>query len=231
MAITLDQATLGSSGIDSTATTIPLTTTQAVAAGALIVIPVGWGDPAQTLTSVTGGGLTWTIDKQGNATNGSAGCGAIVSAQAPAGLASGTVLTANYSGTVVGRAICGFSLLGCPTSSPVDTTSGHTDYTGTTAWTTASTTIAAGSILIGSSHCTTTNDTSTPTSPSLELFDFGGGAGTFGQTVCYRIQASGGGFTVAGTWSGSEQGTVIAVAYKAAAVSATATIGWIGAAG
>lgn len=220
MAILIDQANIGNAGIDSSATTIPFTTTQTVAANGFIVLDVGWGDGTRTLSSVSGGGLTWTIDKQAVAGNASNGCCASVSAQAPSGLASGTTITATYSGATVGRAIGGTSFTGVATSSPLDTSSGPTDYAATTAWTTASTTIAAGSVLIGISHCTNTNDTSTITSPSIEAQDFGGGAGTFGQSVGYRIEAAGGAFVVAGTWSGSEQGTTIAAAYKAAAGAA-----------
>lgn len=216
-AIAIDQANIGNAGIDSSATSIPFTTTQIVAANGFIVVNPTWGDQTRTLSSVSGGGLTWTIDKQGVSSGlQNVGC-AVVSAQAPAGLASGTVITATYSGATVGRGISGSSFTGVATSSPVDVTSGPTDFTGTTAWTTGSTTIAAGSLLIAVAHCSTTNDTSTITSPSIEAQDFGGGAGTFGQTVGYRIELAGGSFTVAGAWSASEQGTVVAVAYKAAA--------------
>lgn len=220
MTIVVDQANIGTFGDDTSATTIALTTTQNVASNGFIVLPVGWGDATKTLSSVSGGSLTWTIDKQGNAGNGSNGCSAIVSAQAPSGLASGTVITATYSGATVGRAIGGTSFTGVATSTPLDTSSGPTDFAATTAWTTASTTIAAGSVLVGVAHCTNTNDTSTITSPSVELQDFGGGAGTFGQTVGSRIEPAGGSVTVAGTWSGSEQGTTNAAAYKAAAATA-----------
>lgn len=217
MTVVLDQADIGHSGVDSSSGTIAFTTNQNVASGGFIVLDVGWGDATKTLSSVSGGGLTWAIDKQGVAANGSNGCAASVSAQAPSGLASGTTITATYSAATVGRAIGGTSFTGVATSTPLDTSSGPTDYASTTAWTTASTTIAAGSVLIGISHCTNTNDTSTITAGSTEAQDFGGGAGTFGQTVGYRIQAVGGAFTVAGTWSGSEQGTTIAAAYKVAA--------------
>lgn len=221
MTIVIDQANIGEAGIDSSATTIPFTTSQTVAAGATISVQVTWGNATVTLTSVTGGSLTWTIDKQSVGGLGNQGC-AFVRAPAPAGLVSGTVLTANYSAATVGRGISGTSLLGVDAVSPLDTSSGPTDFNSTTAWTTASTAIAAGSILLGLAHCSSTNDTSTITSPSIEAHDFGGGAGTFGHTVGYRIETSGGSFTVAGTWSGSEIGTTIAVAYKAAVAAAAA---------
>lgn len=224
MAIAPDQADIGHSGVDSSSGTIAFTTNQNVASGGFIVLDVGWGDATKTLSSVSGGGLTWTIDKQGVAANGSNAGAASVSAQAPSGLASGTTITATYSAATVGRAIGGTSFTGVATSTPLDTSSGPTDFSSTTAWTTASTTIANGSVLIGISHCTNTNDTSTITAGSTEAQDFGGGAGTFGQTVGYRIQATGGAFTVAGTWSGSEQGTTIAAAYKVAAGGATKAI-------
>jgi hypothetical protein len=220
MPIVVDQLSLGNAGIDTTATTIPFTTTATVAVGGFIVVDVTWGSKTIALSSVSGGGLTWTIDKQGASSIAALVSCAKVSAQAPAGLASGTVITATYASTTVGRGISGSSYTGVATSSPVDTTSGPTDYNLTTAWTSASTTIAAGSLLTAVAHGDVTNDTSTITSPSIEAQDFGVPGG-FCQTVGYRIEAAGGAFTVAGTWTGNESGTVVAVAYLAAPVTSS----------
>lgn len=217
----IDQANIGTLGDDTSAATIALTTTQNVAPGGFIILGIGWGDATKTLSSMAGGSLPWTIDKQGNAANGSNGCCALVSAQAPSGLPSGTVLTASYSGATVGRAIGGLSFTGITASSPVDATSGPTDFAATATWTTASMRLAGGSVQVAVSHCTSTNDTSTITAPSIEALDFGGGAGTFGQTVGYRIEPTGGAFTIAGTYPGNEQGTVVSVAYTAAVSSLT----------
>jgi hypothetical protein len=216
MAIGVDRLSIGFAGIDSAATTIPFTTTVTVAAGATIFLGVSWGDQTVTLSSVSGGGLSWTIDKQSPG-NGNCGC-AVVSAYAAAGLASGTVITATYSAAVAGRGIGGLSLTGVVTSSPLDTTTGPSDFS-TAAWTT-STTIQAGSVIIAVAHGSQTNDSSTVTAPSVEALDFNGGSGTFCQTVCYRIEAVGGAYTVAGTWTGTEVGTAISAAYKAAAGAA-----------
>lgn len=226
MAVTVDRANIGSAGIDTSATTIPFTTTQTVAVGALIVLGISWGGNTATLSSVSGGGLTWVIDKQAVGAVGNQGC-AVVSAQAPAGLASGTVITATFSAAVVGRGIGGLSLLGVATSSPLDNTSGPTDFNGVTAWTT-STLIAAGSVIVAVAHGSQTNDSSTPTAPSVEALDFNGGAGTFCETVCYRIEPAGGTYTVAGTWTGNEIGTAVAAAYKVAAGAPAAAPGLLG---
>ena len=219
MAITIDKLDLGSTADNATATTVAFTTTQAVASNGFVVVSVTFFSPsaAQSLTGITdnsaGGPLGWAIDKQGTATGDQAHV-AICSAQAPSGLASGTTITATFSESCTGRSICGSSFTGVLSSAALDTTSGVTNMPGTTAWATASTTIAAGSVLIGLAFGVNTNDTSTVTSPSIEAHDIPGAAGTFGSTTCYRIEASGAAYTVAGTWSGTEVGPVIAAAYK-----------------
>jgi hypothetical protein len=220
MAIAVDQSTLGgdfTNDVSSTAS-IPFTTTNVVASGGFIVLLVTW-HKGVTLSSVAGGSLTWTIDLQG-ASTASNGSVALVSAQAPSGLASSTTITATLSSASTGvQSICGTSFTGVKTSSPVDVTSALTDFTTTTAWTTASTTIAAGSVLVANAVQLTGGFTSTPTSPSIETHDQNAGVGSFSETSAYRIEAAGGAFTVAGTWSSSATGTAAGVAYLAAAAA------------
>jgi hypothetical protein len=222
-AIGIDQPSLGEFAQDTSGSSIALTTAASAASGSLIVLSLTWVSTSETLSSVSGGGLTWSIDKQ--ATNaGSAGfiCSAIVSAQAPAGLASGTSITATLSGSALGgRSLGATSLTGIATSSPLDTTSGPTSNSGSgTAWASASTTIQAGSILLGLAVDFSSADTSTPTSPSVEAHDFGAGGTSFEQTVVYRIEPSAGPYTVAGAWSASvDNWSVICAAYKAAAAT------------
>lgn len=216
MAIAIDKASLGTNSGDPGSTTIALTTSQAVASSGFIVLSVGWFNTGVTLSSVSGGGLTWTIDKQGQGpgTNMNA---ALVSAQAASGLASSTSITATFSASAIARMIGGTSFTGVATSTPVDTTDGPKSVTpATTAWTTNSVAISAGSVLIATAYAETTNSSSTVTSPSIEALDWNY-AGGVTQTTCYRIESSASSYTVAGTWATSMQSDTVAVAYLAAA--------------
>lgn len=225
MAIVIDRLTIGSTAVDTASTTVAITTTAAVASGGFIVLCVGWGTNLVTLSSVAGGSLTWTIDKQGVFSTAADGL-AIVSAQAPTGLASGTTITATFSGSAPGgRSLGGMSFTGVATSSPVDgTPPAITTFATGTAWASGSMALSAGSVAVGCSHETSTNLTSTPTSPALESFDVNGGAGTFAATGAYRIESSAGSVTVAGAWSSSCQGCALGVAYKVASGGAGATV-------
>lgn len=224
MSIALDQLSIGQLADDTSGSSIAFTTTQNVAANGFIVLTATWVNSAgPTLSSVAGGGLTWSIDKQGfGSANADVG---VISAQAPAGLSSGTTITATLSGsTLGGRSICGTSFTGVNSSSALDTTNGPTDNAGA-AWTTGSMSILAGSVIVACSADFAALHTSTVTAPSIEAHDFGDGG--FAQTTCYRIEASAGSYTVAGTWSTSEVGSTNAAAYKAAPAAADTGLAWI----
>ena len=88
--------TIGSADIDgSSASPLTITTTRAVLAGARVLVVVSDlnGD---VVPSVSGGGLTWETDQNVRASDDARLT--ILGAQAPAGLATGTVLTVSYSG-------------------------------------------------------------------------------------------------------------------------------------
>ena len=212
MSILVDQANVGEVAADTAGSTIVLTTAQPVAVAGFIVLTITCVNP-QTISSVAGGGLTWVIDKQG--TGGGSSQVGIVSAQAPAGLASSTTITVTLSASTGGGRSCfATSFTGVATSNPVDTTNGPIATTATTAWATGSTTIKAESLLIACSSDFTSLQTSTPTSPSIEAHD--AGSGGFSQTTCYRIESVAGAYTIAGTWAAAGSGTVCAVAYLVA---------------
>jgi hypothetical protein len=230
MAIVLDQA-LGTNLGDPGATTIVLTTTNAVAAGGFIVLGVAaFSGGASFLTSVTGGGLTWSIDKMVDDASRSF---AIVSAQAPAGLASSTALTANLNASLNARIIGGTSFTGVKTSpaAPVDGTPTGPTSVGTGAWATASYAIAAGSIIAAMNYSITLDSAAvnTATGPSVEAWERSQTADNYGACAEYRIEASAASYTVAGTWSGA--GTTgsanCAVAYLAAPTGVDTGLAWI----
>lgn len=216
MAITLDVLNLGEFALDTAATSVAVTTTSAAASGATVIV-TGTNLLNFVLTGVADNGpnLTWAIDKQADDSNGNVW---IASAYAAGGLASGTTITGTFGGSCLGaRSICATSFLGIDSTTAVDTTSGPSNFTTVAAWTTPSTAILAGSLLIACCVQMETLRTSLVTSPSLEAHDFGNGTG-FAQTTCYRIESAAASYTVAGTWSAATgTGTCSAVAYKAAA--------------
>lgn len=216
MAITVDKASIGTATGDPSSTTIALTTNQAVAAGGLAVLSLGWANVVD-LSSVSGGGLAWTI-RQGRAAGGPGSANsALVYAIAPAGMPSGTTITATFTAGAVARTMGGMSLLGVDTSTPVDITDTPVGQNvATTAWTTNSMSIQAGSAIVATCWNETSNPTSTPTAPSLEALDWGY-VGGVSQTTAYRIEAAAGSYTVAGTWGSAVKSVTNAVAFKAAA--------------
>lgn len=213
MAILIDQANAGTAVDDAGASTIAVNTTQTVASGGFIVANIGWWTTTTTLSSVSGGGLTWAIAVQGKHSSANPAA-AIAYAQAPSGLASGTTITATFSGSSNGRQIGLISFTGVATSSPVDTTAAVASASNVSAWATGSATLAAGSVLVGASHMDP-NGTSTITSPSIEALDWTDGANT-GMTAGYRIEAAGGSVTVAGDWSvgGGSATATVGAAFK-----------------
>ena len=218
MAIALD-ANLGTLNQDSSSTTIALTTTNAVAAGATILLGITSFETSGTLTGVSGGGLTWSIDKQGRPASNSQ-FQAIVSAYAPSGLASSTVITATWNAAQIARNIGGTSFTGIKTSSPVDgTPTGPTLVEGAAGWSTPSYTIQAGSMIFAVCFSENTALGSTPTGPSLEAWEINNAGGPYGSVANYRIESSAGSYTVAGTWGATANHSNVAVAYLAGAVA------------
>lgn len=216
MAIAVDQASIGYTPASGSQTTVAFNTTATVASGGFIVVCAFFWASGNTFSSVAGGSLTWTIDKQGHSAGPTNPNLCIASAQAPTGLASGTTITATFSATSPARGIGGMSFTGVASSTPVDTTANPIGAN-STAWTTGNVTIAAGSVLVGACYQESTNATkSTITAPSTEVFD-DGMVSEFGATAGYRIESSAGAYAVAGTWAGTVQSATLAVAYLAAA--------------
>lgn len=223
MPVAIDVANLGEAAIDSAGTTIACTTGATAAAGSTIILTGSSIQPV-VASSVAGGGLTWSVDKTGN--DGVACAAWICSAYAASGLASGTTITVTLSASSAGgRSVAATSFTRIPSASRLDTTSGPTNFSATTAWTSASTSIAAGSVLIAVGNDFTDQRTSTVTAPSLEAHDFGTGSpGGFSTTTCYRIETSAASYTVAGAWAASATGTVVAAAYKWDGTAAAAEV-------
>lgn len=230
MAIAVDRASIGTHTQDNSATTIAIaSTTNAVASSGFIVVFVGIADKSVTLSSVSGGSLTWTVNKTHvypGAGGGFLSCG-IASAQAPSGLAAGSTITATLSAGAA-RTISAMSFTGVATSSPVDTT-GQSDDGGAagTSWATGNVSLAAGSVLVTNawSDAGDTNSTATTGTEANEAFD---PDDNFGHAGFYNIGTSAGNYANAGTWGASSRWITASVAYLAAGGGGTdATVGGV----
>jgi hypothetical protein len=134
----------GTAQLDTNQATLPVTTTGTIAAGSKIILAAGWRT-ATTLSSVAGGSLTWTIDIQ--RVNGlAAQHAALIQADAPSGLASGSTITLTFSGNTTAKTVAVYEVTGLATgagsfdkSAGADIASGTSFSTGNTA-TKASTT-------------------------------------------------------------------------------------------
>jgi hypothetical protein len=183
-------------------TTQTLTTGNAVASGGFITLLVGWFG-AGSLSSVTGGSLTWSIDK--TIANGSVHI-ALVSAQAAAGLASAT--TPDWL-------IGGASFLGMETTPTLLATNGAAATA--SAWSSGS--IAAGETNLGvvmAFEDGSGTATSTSTAPLTELIDFNNAGQAEAFTYAYDL-ASASTATLAGSWSASLSHVARGSAFKIAA--------------
>ena len=215
--------TIGTNTLDGDAVT--LTTSATVPSGALVVVCVGWGnDVARTLSSVDGGGLTWVIDHQQPFSGALEWGFAVVSAQAPAGLASSTVLSTTFSGTIFGSLIAGSYTTGLDTVAPVDV---HDGAGGSSdPWdTTATTTTVADTLVIGGCFRNGAN-TNTPSGGATELHDFQLPVEDWAQCTEYKILSATASTSLTGTWTvaaGVPDWSAAFVAYKAASGVATDT--------
>lgn len=212
--------TLGADG-----TSVVLTTTAAVAAGGFIVLTGGWfGSNTAVVSSVSGGGLTWAVDKSGGLSNSGT---FICSAQAPAGLASSTAITVNFSIIVSVPTVSGMSFTGVKTSSPVDGTPLGPTNVATAGWSSGSYAIAAGSVIVAVDWTQGAITGNTATSPSVEANEYVKPSDQYGHAAEYRIESAAGSYTVDGTWDAAGSNSNIAVAYLAAAAAVDTGLAWI----
>jgi hypothetical protein len=213
--ITYNVTDLGGFVSDAGAATAVFNTLSAVASGAMISLYVICGNgTGATLSSVSGGSLTWRIDASFVAQF--FNC-YLVSAVAPSGLASGTAITATYSINTAGRGINGMSINGVLYTSVPDAIGGLLS-SATTAWTTPSMLLSENSILVAGAVNDTvgTSSTVTVTSPiTTEHNDRPDATAGYSTTMASRIITSTGWYTVSGAWVASGNSSVVAAAYKA----------------
>jgi hypothetical protein len=98
LAITLDQTNVGSAANSASSTTLALVTSNIVAVGATIFIS-GIANAA-TVSSVSGGSISWVVDTTSATTNAFA---SLIRGYASAGLASGSTITLTYNVADTGK--------------------------------------------------------------------------------------------------------------------------------
>lgn len=213
MAWTLDTA-LGTAGT-TTAATLVLTTTAAVAPGGLIVLAFGTFG-ATTVSSVSGGGLTWTEDI------GFVGASTrtrIITAFAAAGLAPSTAITITPSGSTGGPTAVAASFLGGANNTEAQT--GGNDNASSTSWLGGSiVTTGASDLVVGAAY------TATRTTTNTGAGGFTGGASftsgnADGETcaLVYQLNCVPGTYQPGGTWGAASVASAATSSYEAAAVS------------
>lgn len=216
MAVTLDQS-LGT-GNQSSGTSVNLTTSAAVAAGATIVLGVGsfiGGVPAH---SISGGGLTWATAH--TSTSGSLR-GSLFYAFAPAGLASGTTLTVS-AGSTGDWLIGAGSWLGVDTSGTLANalTGFNAVAASTAAWATGTIAAGAGNLMVSVAFEDGSGTaTSTTTAPALELVDVANAGQAEALTMGYKLSASASD-SIAGLWSAALGHVCVGAGFKAAVAGA-----------
>ena len=213
--VSLDQ-NLGTYTENRTGATMKMTTTKAAAAGTRVFAFVNWSGGSSTLSSVSGGGLTWTVDGQVKGALSDYRVG-IASAYAPAGLPSGTALTATFSAGATHGDMAAASFRGIASSAPVDVVAKSTQN-GVTNWSASITTVNANDLVLGASIFDG-QVTNTPTAPNLLIQSFNNVPFYSALTSEYQIATTAGTKTVSGTWSGNTTGSItnatVVVAYKA----------------
>jgi hypothetical protein len=208
--------TTGTATLGATGGTIPFTTTATIPAGGKHWVVVGWFFTTTTVTGISDGTNTYTVDVQGNTGDCSL---AIASADCPAGLASGTVVTATFgSASTADRQICGMYSTGVQSGVGAAYGAVSQNQGSTATWSSTATTTNNGDILIGGSHWEDgAPATDTPSGGNTEVHDFSTGGGSSVTTV-YQI-GTGASIAAQGTWSLTAGATGLrssAVAYKAA---------------
>lgn len=212
--------TLGTNTI-SGAPSITLTTTATVPSGALVILLLGLeGGTAPAVSSTAGGGLSYSTDKSLAYTNIVDWNVSIISAQAPAGLASSTGITVTFNQSLIGL-VAGCYCTGLETSSVKDIDDGQGQASVTSWDTSATSTTVADTLVIGASLHDGL-ETNTATGGATELHDFQIVAQQFSLCTEYKILSSTASTSLTGTWTGSAAiNTSAFVAYKGIAGAAT----------
>ena len=171
--------------------------TVTAAAGAHVFIAVGGPtSTSRTVSTVTGGGLTWTVAEAITSTT--AFC-EIWSAPNPSGITSQSI-TVTFSGAVLAAALVALSATG--TAGTLDGTgNGATEADASATWNPGSAVTSNANDLIvaaGMSDSSGPNSQSSVSGSGTELIDFSSANDIF-MAVNYRIVSSSGSYSIGGT--------------------------------
>jgi len=191
------------------ATTITFTTTAVVPSGAVVVICAGFGGVTNTVSGGTAGGLTLTIGSQGPTNTDQ--FNSVLWADAPSGLASGSTVTVNITGTGGSSRYCqGSYVTGLSTGGP--SAIATADSTTGAPWATGSVSVPTGDILIGSCMGGTTSTTNTPSGGNSEIIPEQTIAADSAFVSEYQIGV-GTSIALSGTWGTSERHVANAIVF------------------
>jgi hypothetical protein len=200
-------------------TTVADTTTSSVTAGNKIIgFVTWWGGAGFSLSSVSGGSLTWLIDRQNTGTGYRV---AIISADAPAGLASSTAITATFTGSSEARSIRFFQVDGLASNpTAVDGTGDLPHQTGSS-FSIGVTVGTTGDFVVGAGWVDFNTTGASWTAPATEIGTDWSNVDGGSYSWAYKTGVSAGAQVMAGT-NGGNDFTGIAAAYKVAGGGAAA---------
>lgn len=206
--------TLGTSSSATDAASYTHSTTAVVPSDGFIIVCAAWGAAADRTGAMSGGGLTWATDHSQLFSGAIPWRFAVFSAQAPAGLASSTVLTLTLTGgNAFGAFITACYTTGVATAAAKDVSDGSGASTASWDTTATSTTVDETLVIGGSIHDGL--QTSTATGGATELFDFQLAAESWAMTVTYKQLATIQSASLTGTWTGGASDSTSAfAAYK-----------------
>lgn len=219
MAFTVDQQ-LGTNSKTTTAqTNVTLTTAATVATGGLIVIAAG-SFLGGAITSITfsGGALTWTTAKFEISSLDTVALGW---ALAPAGLVSGTVLTATAnSANLDGPSIGATSYAGAQTTTPQDGAANGNAPANGTAWDGGAIVPTAGDLVVVAGWGDGSATTQTPSVGFTQSFLLAQATNGDNLVLNHQLSAAGGSITPGGTWGATQTNRGAVAAFLPAGVAA-----------
>lgn len=187
----------------TTTNSYTVTTTATVPGSSRIMFCAAFFSATTPTVTVSGGSLTWVPITP--ITQGSSYTLGVWTADAPAGLTSGTVLTIGTVVNAAGMMAAAFHCTGLQTgTTPGDGTKGTTSAVAGGTWTSGAmaTTTSADDLLVGigfgdgdnAQTCTATGTL------NVELFDFNNVTTQWSLEVTYKVVAATGAYTASGTW-------------------------------
>ncbi len=195
------------------------TTTATAAAGSTIILGLrGYsGGTNNAALTVTGGGLTWSVDKTIYLTGGDKDNFFIASAYAPSGLASGSTITMTTDFGLLDVLTFASSFTGIASSNRVDQSNAQWSTSSSLSWNSGNvTTTNANDLLFGATFFDLSSTTFTPGAGFGEIHDYTS-TGMSIESV-YQVLNSTGTYAASGTADTQASGSraQAAVAYKAA---------------